>query len=111
MKNTSLAALGALTHCLQPAKPQHFTARLIQNDRQDLEKGQTLGYWTLRSTFVTKVFDYIIPFLVFFLVLAYQSHCMTYQDIRRQLTCQLFYFFLVFILSLGPAQQESLLCC
>ena len=45
-KNTSLVAPGALAHRLQ-----HLTACLIQNGQWGLEIGQTLGYWTLRSTF------------------------------------------------------------
>ena len=46
VKNTSLAAWGALAHRLQ-----HLTACLIQNGQRGLEMGQTLGYWTLWSTF------------------------------------------------------------
>ena len=41
-KNTSLVAPGALTHHLQ-----HLTTCLIQNGQQGLEKGQTVGNWTL----------------------------------------------------------------
>ena len=33
------------------APPAIFTARFIQNGPQGPEIGQTLGYWTLRSTF------------------------------------------------------------
>ena len=44
--NTSLAAPGALTHRLQ-----HLPAHFIQNGRWGPGIGQTLGYWTLRSTF------------------------------------------------------------
>ena len=44
--NTSLAAPGALAHRLQ-----RRTACFIQNGQQGPEIGQTLGYWTLRSTF------------------------------------------------------------
>ena len=45
-RNTSLAAPGALAHRLQ-----RRTACFIQNGRQGPEIGQTLSYWTLRSTF------------------------------------------------------------
>ena len=34
-----------------PYRLQHLTARFIQNGRQGPEIGQTLCYWTLRSTF------------------------------------------------------------
>ena len=40
--------------CSPPATPhrlQHLTARLIQNGQLGLEIGQTLGYWTIESTF------------------------------------------------------------
>ena len=47
--NTSLAAPGALAHRLQ--RLQHLTACFIQNGRRGPEIGQTLSYWTLRSTF------------------------------------------------------------
>ena len=46
-----------------PATPyhlQHLTTLWIQNGRQDLDKGQTLGYWTPWSTFAKWVFDLII---------------------------------------------------
>ena len=46
--NTSLVVLGALAHRLQ-----RRTARFVQNGQWGLEIGQTLGYWTLRSTFAT----------------------------------------------------------
>ena len=40
-----------------PRSPPHpLTARLIQNGRQGLEIGKTLGYWTLPSTFAKQVF-------------------------------------------------------
>ena len=39
IKDTSIAAPGALAHRLQ-----HLTARFIQNGRQGPELGQTLGY-------------------------------------------------------------------
>ena len=45
-QNTSLAAKGALAHCLQ-----HLTACLIQNGRCGLEISQTLCYWTPCTTF------------------------------------------------------------
>ena len=52
--NTSLAEPRALVHSLQ--HQQHLTARLIQNGQHDLHIGQTLGYWTLQSTFAEEVF-------------------------------------------------------
>ena len=39
-RNTTLAALGALAHCLQ-----HLTACLIQNVRRGLKICQNLGFW------------------------------------------------------------------
>ena len=45
-ENTSLAAPGALAHRLQ-----HLPAHFIQNGPWGPGIGQTLGYWTLRSTF------------------------------------------------------------
>ena len=45
-ENTSLAAPGALAHRLQ-----HLPTHFIQNGRWGPGIGQTLGYWTLRSTF------------------------------------------------------------
>ena len=53
MKNTSLAAPGALAHRLQtppPAKSK-MAARGPQNVQHSLERGPTLGYWPLQTTF------------------------------------------------------------
>ena len=50
----------AIPQCLQ-----HLTARIIQNGRQGLEIGQTLGYWTLRSTFPqsqSAIHPLVLPF-------------------------------------------------
>ena len=50
--NTSLAAPGVTRS--PPATPhrlQHLLAHFIQNGRWGPGIGQTLGYWTLRSTF------------------------------------------------------------
>ena len=52
--NTSLAVPGALAHQLQHL--EHLTVCLTQNGQQGLEIGQTIGYWTLRSTFDNKFF-------------------------------------------------------
>ena len=51
---------------LPPAMPnrlQHLPICLIQNGKRGLEIGQTLGYWTLRSTFAKQVF-FICSFLL-----------------------------------------------
>ena len=51
---------------LPPAMPnrlQHLPICLIQNGKRGLEIGQTLGYWTLRSTFAKKAF-FIWSFLL-----------------------------------------------
>ena len=42
---------GTRSPAAMPHRLQHLTTRLIQNGWQGLEIGQTLGYWTLLSTF------------------------------------------------------------
>ena len=45
--NTSLAAKGVLTYCVHRLTAwKQLTGSLIQSGQQDLEIGQTLGYWT-----------------------------------------------------------------
>ena len=56
VKNTSLAAKRALAHCLQ-----RRTACKTQNGRRGLERGLTLAFWALPSTFVIKFFDLNTP--------------------------------------------------
>ena len=47
----SLAVPGTLAYHL-PATQNHLQHCLIKNGQRSLEIGQTLGYWTLQSTFV-----------------------------------------------------------
>ena len=67
--NSSLAAHGALAHCLQyittvtlhqiqwcHSQTSKMMARSFQNGRQGHERGLIIGYWALQSTFDKYVF-------------------------------------------------------
>ena len=50
-KYQSSGAGGTRSPPAMPHRLQHLPAHFIQNGRWGLGIGQTLGYWTLRSTF------------------------------------------------------------